>query len=60
MKQPKILVVGSINMDLFVDVQMQFRDTENPFDADIMVMLLAAKALIRPLPLLNRERTLYL
>ena len=55
MKQPKILVVGSINMD-----QMQFRDTENPFDADIMVMLLAAKALIRPLPLLNRERTLYL
>ena len=29
---------------------MQFPDTENLFDADIMVMLLAAKALIRPLP----------
>ena len=55
MKRPRILVVGSINMDLFVE--MQFRDTENPFDADIMVMLLAAKALIRPLPLLNREQT---
>ena len=48
MKRPKILVVGSINMDLFVE------------GANIMVMLLVAKALIRPLQLLNRERTSYL
>ena len=59
MKQPKILVVGSINMDLFVEGANAIPGY-GEFDADIMVMLLAAKALIRPLPLLNRERTLYL
>ena len=58
MKRPRILVVGSINMDLFRrGCKCNSPDTENLFDADIMVMeLLAAKALIRPLPLLNREQ----
>lgn len=57
MKRPRILVVGSINMDLFVEGANAIPGYGESIRADIMVMLLGrAKALIRPLPLLNGSR----
>lgn len=58
MKRPRILVVGSINMDLFVEGANAIPGYGESIRCRHYGYASGrAKALIRPLPLLNREQT---
>ena len=56
MERPRILVVGSMNMDLFMEGANTIRNSESPFYAEIMGMPQAEKAPTRLLRQLCRGR----